>query len=76
MISKLAKSIAHFFVVQNITEESKEVIYAYGMELLISGCAEYHYRPADCSVFPYAACGCCIHSRIYGVETVCRWVSR
>lgn len=36
MISKLAKSIAHFFVVQNITEESKEVIYAYGMELLIS----------------------------------------
>jgi accessory gene regulator B len=36
MISKLAKSIAHFFVVQNISEESKEVIYAYGMELLIS----------------------------------------
>lgn len=36
MISKLAKNIAHFFVVQNITEESKEVIYAYGMELLIS----------------------------------------
>ena len=36
MISKLAKSIAHFFVVQNITEDSKEVIYAYGMELLIS----------------------------------------
>lgn len=36
MISKLAKGIAHFFVVQNITEESKEVIYAYGMELLIS----------------------------------------
>lgn len=36
MISKLAKSIAHFFVVQNITEESKEVIYAYGMELLLS----------------------------------------
>ena len=36
MISKLAKNIAHFFVVKNITEESKEVIYAYGMELLIS----------------------------------------
>lgn len=36
MISKLAKNIAHFFVVQNITEESKEVIYAYGMELLLS----------------------------------------
>ena len=36
MISKLAKNIARFFVVQNITEESKEVIYAYGMELLIS----------------------------------------
>ena len=36
MISKLAKNVAHFFVVQNITEESKEVIYAYGMELLIS----------------------------------------
>ena len=36
MISKLAKNIAHFFVIQNITEESKEVIYAYGMELLIS----------------------------------------
>ena len=36
MISKLAKNIAHFFVVQNITQESKEVIYAYGMELLIS----------------------------------------
>lgn len=36
MISKLAKDIAHFFVVQNITEKSKEVIYAYGMELLIS----------------------------------------
>ena len=33
MISKLAKNIAHFFVVKNITEESKEVIYAYGMEL-------------------------------------------
>ena len=39
MISKLAKSIAHFFVVQNITEESKEVIYAYGMELLLSDIA-------------------------------------
>ena len=36
VISKLAKNIAHFFVVKNITEESKEVIYAYGMELLIS----------------------------------------
>ena len=36
MISKLAKNVAHFFVVQNITEESKEVVYAYGMELLIS----------------------------------------
>ena len=36
MISKLAKSIAHFFVVQNITGEAEEVIYAYGMELLIS----------------------------------------
>lgn len=36
MISKLAKNIAHFFVIQNITDESKEVIYAYGMELLIS----------------------------------------
>ena len=36
MISKLAKNIARFFVVKNITEESKEVIYAYGMELLIS----------------------------------------
>lgn len=35
MISKLAKGIAHFFVVQNITEESKEIIYTYGMELLI-----------------------------------------
>ena len=32
---KLAKNIAHFFVVQNITEGSKEVIYVYGMELLI-----------------------------------------
>lgn len=36
MISKLAKSIAHFFVINNIAEKSKEVIYAYGMELLIS----------------------------------------
>ncbi len=36
MISKLAKNIAHFFVVQKIVEESREVIYAYGMELLIS----------------------------------------
>ena len=36
MVSKLAKNIAHFFVLQNITEESKEEIYAYGMELLIS----------------------------------------
>ena len=36
MISKLAKNIAHFFVVQDIAEESKEIIYAYGMELLIS----------------------------------------
>ena len=36
MVSKLAKNIAHFFVLQNITEESKEAIYAYGMELLIS----------------------------------------
>lgn len=36
MISKLAKNIAHFFVLQNIVEESREVIYAYGMELLIS----------------------------------------
>ena len=36
MISKLAKGIAHFFVINNIAEKSKEVIYAYGMELLIS----------------------------------------
>ena len=36
MVSKLARNIAHFFVVQNITEKSKEAIYAYGMELLIS----------------------------------------
>lgn len=36
MITKLAKGIAHFFVVQNITDETREVIYAYGMELLIS----------------------------------------
>lgn len=32
MISKLAKNIAHFFVVQKIVEESREAIYAYGME--------------------------------------------
>ena len=38
-------------------------------------CAEYHYRPVDCSDLPYTACGCCFHSRIYGVETVCRRVS-
>lgn len=36
MISKLAKNMAHFFVLQNITEESKEAIYAYGMELMIA----------------------------------------
>lgn len=36
MISKLAKNIAHFFVVQKTVEENKEAIYAYGMELLIS----------------------------------------
>lgn len=36
MISRLAKNIAHFFTLHNITEESKEVIYAYGMELLLS----------------------------------------
>lgn len=36
MISNLAKSIAHFFVVQKIVEEPREVIYAYGLELLIS----------------------------------------
>lgn len=36
MISKLAKSIAHFFVIKNIVEKPEEVIYAYGMELLIS----------------------------------------
>lgn len=36
MISKLAKNIAHFFVIHKITEESKEIIYAYGLELLIS----------------------------------------
>lgn len=36
MISKLAKNIAHFFVVQKIVEESREAIYAYGMELLLS----------------------------------------
>lgn len=36
MISKLAKNIAHFFVAQKIVEESREAIYAYGMELLLS----------------------------------------
>ncbi len=36
MISKLAKNIAHFFVAQKVVEESREVIYAYGMELLLS----------------------------------------
>ena len=36
MISKLAKNIAHFFVVQKIVEKPKEAIYAYGMELLLS----------------------------------------
>ena len=36
MISKLAKTIAHFFVKQNIAESKNEAIYAYGMELLLS----------------------------------------
>ena len=36
MIAWLAKVIAHSFVVNHIVEESKEKIYAYGMELLIS----------------------------------------
>ena len=36
MVSKLAKNIAHFFVVQKIVEKPKEAIYAYGMELLLS----------------------------------------
>lgn len=36
MISKLAKSIAHFFVTQKIVEEPKEVIYAYGLELMLN----------------------------------------
>jgi len=36
MVSKLAKNIVHFFVIQKVIEESKEIIYAYGMELLIS----------------------------------------
>lgn len=57
MISKLAKNIAHFFVVQNITEESKEVIYAYGMELLISDVLNtikkmsYIFTKTDCQWF-------------------------
>ena len=36
MIPKLAKNVAHFFVVKNVASKSKEAIYAYGMELLIS----------------------------------------
>lgn len=36
MVPKLAKNIAHFFVVQKIVEKPKEAIYAYGMELLLS----------------------------------------
>ena len=36
MVSKLAKNIAHFFVVQKIVEKPKEAIYTYGMELLLS----------------------------------------
>lgn len=30
MVSKLAKNIAHFFVVQKIVEKPKEAIYTYG----------------------------------------------
>lgn len=45
MITKLANSIAHFFVVQNITDESREMIYAYGIELLISDVLKGNRQP-------------------------------
>ncbi len=36
MISKLAKSVAYFFVEKNIIKKEDEEVYAYGMELLYS----------------------------------------
>lgn len=36
MLHKFAKIIARFFVQQNVIDSNKEVIYAYGMELLLS----------------------------------------
>ena len=37
MLSRLAKSTAHYFVYKNIIESEDEEIYAYGTELLYSG---------------------------------------
>ena len=70
MISKLAKSIAHFFVVQNITEESKEVIYAYGMELLISDVLNTASPVSLTRSLPRNIC-CCRNS----VQAVCPMTS-
>lgn len=37
MLSRLAKSTAHYFVYKNIIESEDEEVYAYGTELLYSG---------------------------------------
>lgn len=47
MISKLAKSIAHFFVIQKVIEELKELINAYGMKSVPSACHYWFAQPVE-----------------------------
>lgn len=36
MLQKISKSMAHFFVVQNVSKPEYEAVYAYGAEILLS----------------------------------------
>ncbi len=36
MLHKISKSMAHFFVVQNVSKPEYEAVYAYGAEILLS----------------------------------------
>ena len=56
MLQKISKSMAHFFVVQNVSKPEYEAVYAYGAEILLStvinGCIAAAIAILTKTVFP------------------------
>lgn len=56
MLQKISKSMAHFFVVQNVSKLEYEAVYAYGAEILLStvinGCIVAAIAILTKTVFP------------------------